>query len=274
VKIGESDGPIYGSVGVLDVDKVGYYSLDVEVLSDAGCLNASHPRLRVWNRSDFPYDDLNQTAIWTIPITVAAGLGLLVYAASLARTSRTTKRYAIFEVDDTRVTTGRPLRRPPIPTLISGLPSFGLFCGTILSFVAIALMVDYANRPLPKGIRVFIRSAHPEMPGAVVTEQPIVVRIEYAGPNSPYRLYVSSKLVAREEFESALRDELKRRPDWVVNVEADPNLPWMAVADAIDGIKGVHAKTVLLTPETSIWMRKRYTENAERISAIAVRRRH
>jgi biopolymer transport protein ExbD len=106
------------------------------------------------------------------------------------------------------------------------LPSFGFFCATVVSLVVIAFVIDYANRPFSKGIRVAIRS-----PYQGPSLKPIVVRIEDLGPNFPHRLHVSSKLVSRDEFENALKDELKRRPDWVVYVEADPNLPWMAVVD-------------------------------------------
>ena len=47
------------------------------------------------------------------------------------------------------------------------------------------------------------------------------------------------------------KDELKVRPDWVVYVEADENVPWADAVSVIDIAKGLHAKAVLLTSTPS-----------------------
>lgn len=48
VPVGETDQPGYAGSGSLDLEKRGYYSLDVKILSDASCLDSAHPRLQVW----------------------------------------------------------------------------------------------------------------------------------------------------------------------------------------------------------------------------------
>jgi len=59
-----------------DADK-GIHDLDVEVLSDASCLNTSHPRLRVLtNRDD--YADYASPLLWLSALCVAVGISLLV----------------------------------------------------------------------------------------------------------------------------------------------------------------------------------------------------
>jgi len=269
--LGETDEPNY--LISFDVEEKGHYQLDLDVQSDASCLNAGHPRMVMFTDWYF-YKDLNERAHWFLLVPILGGLGLLgrLILVFFWKRQEKSQQGLIFE----RFESGRGAWRPKLPQTkpTSTLPSFGLFCGTILSFVVIAFMMIFAIRPLPKGIRVFIRNPHPEITLTGVTGRPIVVPIEDRGPNLPYRLYVGSKLVSRNELESALSDELKRRPDWVVGVEADPNLPWMAVVDAVDGIKQVQAKAVLLTPETSRWMHERYSENPTRQPGTVVNQHH
>src|ERR1700689_758356 len=55
------------------------YDLDVEVLADASCMNAGHPRLKVWtSRRD--YDFYATVVQWPAGICAAVGLSLLVMA--------------------------------------------------------------------------------------------------------------------------------------------------------------------------------------------------
>jgi biopolymer transport protein ExbD len=61
-------------------------------------------------------------------------------------------------------------------------------------------------------------------------------------------LIIVALTVPAAEFEIALKEELKRRPDWIVFVEADSELQWDVVANAVGIIRELHAKVVLLTP--------------------------
>lgn len=252
VRIGEADGPTYGNVAVLTADRKGRYTLDVEVLSDASCLNAAHPRLAVWNKSDFPYDGLYQAAIWTVPITVSAGLGLLLYTTVLAVRSHhsTQHNHAILEFEVGRVTTGLPLRKPERARIIAGLPSFPFFAATFLALIVFTEMVFHD--PVPsRGIYVSIHVNPPNPEASSSLMPPVVVRIDSgANPGDLPQAYVNSTAVEWYRLKDVLKDELKLRPDWVVYIDGGSNLPFADVA-AVAGIaKELHAKVVLLTPET------------------------
>lgn len=249
VSIGETDGPRWGNIGVLSVDKKGYYSLDVEVLSDAARLNAAHPRLRIWNVSDFPYDDVFQLGTWFVLISVIAGLGLLIYTASVHAT-RITKGYVIVDSQSGAVTTGLPLRRLERRKLISSLPSFPLLCATLMALLIFIEAIFYT--PVPsKGFYVSLNVTTPQAGDPNALMPPIIVRIRSTrDPNLTPELYVDSTTVQWNGLEDELKMQLRLRPQWLVYIDGDDNLDWRYVASAAGIAKELHAKVVLLTPET------------------------
>ena len=267
LNIGEADwpGPRY-QMGLFAAEKNGYYSLGVEVLSDGACLNAYHPRLIVWNISDFPYDDLYERGAWFLPVTTAAGLGLIIYAASSVGRSSARKPDAITESDDARVTTGLPPRRAQTTRLISGLPHFPLICATVLGLVVFVMMVLTADVP-PRGIYVSLLVKQPRSGDPDSLTPPIIVRVEWvAHPPFVSRVYVNSKAVEWDRLKMALQDELKLRPTWVVYVDADANSSWQSAVDVMNIARELHAKVVLLTPETRKLVEP--CRNAKRSSAL------
>ena len=72
--LGETDEPNY--VISFDVEEKGYYQLDLDVQSDASCLNPGHPRM-VMSTDSYFYQDLNERAHWFLLIPILGGLGLL-----------------------------------------------------------------------------------------------------------------------------------------------------------------------------------------------------
>lgn len=250
VKIGESDAPSIYGWGVLTADKAGRYAFDIDILSDATCLNASHPRLRVWNACEFPYDDLYQRGLWTVPLIGTAGLGLLVYTALFAGYRPATKGYAITESADARLATGLSPLKFPSARLVSSLPSFGLFCATVLVFLVFAMMIMTA--PLtPRGITLAVLKGDPSAIDPDLLKDPIVIRIRSAhDPKLPPKVYVNSASVEWPRLKDAVRNELKRRPKWIVYVDGDSDLAWQQVADAVDAARELQARVFLLTPQT------------------------
>lgn len=243
-KIGEVDGPEYGSVGVLNADKTAYYSLDIEVLADASCLNSAHPTLTVSNASDFPYGDLYQTGIWIVLISIVAGLGLLGYTL-IAGAKREPKAHDVVDLESSRVTTALEPIALLVPKRFSTPPHFALFCSTVLVLVVFAMMVLTAPTP-SNGLYISLNVA----PNARYDlTPPVIVRIRQ-DPKLYPNLFVNSKRVEWSGLKDALRDELKIRPDWVIYVDGDPNLPFAHVAEVVGIGKELHAKVVLLTPAT------------------------
>jgi biopolymer transport protein ExbD len=73
--------------------------------------------------------------------------------------------------------------------------------------------------------------------------EPLVLRIDKQN-----RWFLNDQPVSPEGFSGALKGALSRRPEWFVYLDADPELEFGVHALAIDLIQGLHAKTILVTP--------------------------
>lgn len=240
--IEEFDGEDYWHV--VEAGRKGYYRLDVDVLSDASCADAAHPRL-VMSTSPGTYEEVEPILRWLTFCLVLGGLGLLATMALERADKRRSERRRIVIVEPSEQGHSTwPVRFPPAK-LITGLPHFGLVCGTVIGILVMIMMYFEMDRPIPKGLLVSL--AGREQPTRdPVLHPPIIVRIETTTPRGPSRVFVNSKPVEWKDLSSALTGELKTRSEWVVYVDGDPNLPWFDVVNAVDAIRGVHARAVLL----------------------------
>lgn len=246
VPIGETDQP--GDVGSfgLDFQKTGYYSLYVEVLSDASCLESSHPRLQVWT---YPWDyrEHYETALWAIPVAAIAGLALLGYIVVFLAPNA--KPYRIAQTKEDKVTAGLSVYRHRTVKLISTLPHFPLLLATLLALLVFILAI--LHTPFPsKGLYVSLNVKAHEAGIPDSAMPPVVVRIRLPRPGAVPKLSVDSTSVEWDGLGDALKGQLKLREEWIVYVDGDSNLPWQDVAQVADIAKGLQAKVVLLTPET------------------------
>jgi biopolymer transport protein ExbD len=111
-------------------------------------------------------------------------------------------------------------------------------------------VLQFAFRPISKGIPVsFLRNDF-SMARTDRWTTPMVIRIKNAGPAFRPNLYLNSTPVPWQILGEALKVELARRADWTVYVRGDDNISFQYVALVIDTIQGEHAKAVLLTPNT------------------------
>jgi biopolymer transport protein ExbD len=126
----------------------------------------------------------------------------------------------------------------------SSLPPFGLFFSSTLIFSVffIGLILTLQFSP-SRGIRVHLARGVPSL----LLAEPLVVRIGFSGRGVQPSLHLNSKLVSWENLDNALEESLKLRPDWVVYVDADPEVDWQRVSDVMDIIRNAHAQVVLLT---------------------------
>jgi biopolymer transport protein ExbD len=69
----------------------------------------------------------------------------------------------------------------------------------------------------------------------------------YVAP--PEQFLINGKAVKREELEAKLREELGRRTEWTVYVEANPDSMFADTVYAIDTIQGLGGKVVWITPK-------------------------
>jgi len=247
VPVAETDQPGYAGSGALDLEETGYYSLDVKILSDASCLDSSHPRLQVWTWGSWYYTDRFDTALWAIPTVAIAGLALLGFVATVL--ARRAKPCRIAETEKEEVPTGLPVYRPRSLKRISTLPHFPLLCATLLALLVFILAI--LHTPFPsKGLYVSVGVNPSDVGNLNSAIPPVVVRIRLPKPGAVPKLAVDSASVEWDGLRDALKGQLKLRAQWIVYVDGDSNLPWQDVAQVADIAKGLHAKVVLLTPET------------------------
>jgi biopolymer transport protein ExbD len=130
-------------------------------------------------------------------------------------------------------------------------PAFALLAVPCLLFVTMALMVMFQPHH-SKGL--YVRLLKPDQ--APLSENPllhpIIVQVVDTGGRAPPAIYVNSKSTTWNNLASDLRDQLKLRPEWVVYVNADPNLAWAYVANVVDVAKGLHARVVLVTSSPTL----------------------
>jgi biopolymer transport protein ExbD len=78
----------------------------------------------------------------------------------------------------------------------------------------------------------------------------LVLRVQAAGPGLAPKLFLNSRLLSWEELNSGLKAELGRRSVWVVYVQADSNMSWQDALRAVDAVRGLQVKVILLTSTT------------------------
>lgn len=242
--LGQDDGANYSNIGYFYAERKGNYSLDIEVLSDASCLDARHPRITV-RAAENSYEEWSTYVRWISFLLALAGLGLFGRLIGNLSSRRTARGEDLAYISITR--DYYPSIPRPLPRIFSGLPSFGLVCSLFLSWLVIIHMV-YNLHPISRGLEVHLLRQAP-LPQSRDYTVPLVLRVQDAGPGLRPKLYLNSKLLSWEELNGALKAELSWRRDWVFCVEADSAVPWQAALQAVDIARGLNARVVLLTRE-------------------------
>jgi len=228
----------------------GTYDLDLEVLSDSSCLNSGHPRMKIYtSRSD--YEDEATPALWLSALPMAVGtslLGLFVLAHYRNRLSTATD----ITYSESIGQYFQWAQRLPLKPAFTALPFFGLVCALVLSWLVMFHMVfyEFGRRFRSNGLAVFLMKSVPHPDHIERSAVPLVLKVKFAGPNLPPKIYLNSKPLSWEELDRSLSAELSKQPAKVVYVEADTNLSWQDVLRALDVAHGLNARVVLLTSAT------------------------
>jgi len=127
------------------------------------------------------------------------------------------------------------------------LPHFSLLAALVLTLLLSFFMVF---GPVPsKGLWVFlsqsfVTKARSEPAGPVVV---FLRSPRKAKANLPTRILVNEREIDWRNLRGSLLSELSRRPDWVVFIDADPNLPYEDAVQVIDVVTQLSARPVLLS---------------------------
>jgi biopolymer transport protein ExbB/TolQ/biopolymer transport protein ExbD len=134
----------------------------------------------------------------------------------------------------------------PLRKRFSEMPPYGLLATPGLAFAVAAFMIIPSfNTPMGLGVRLLkvgegLRSNSSSIPV-------IVIRLSGTGANRRSILYVNTKETPWEKLDATVKSEPSINSQRVVYVEAEDEVPWQTVANAIDVINGVPANVVLLT---------------------------
>jgi hypothetical protein len=213
--------------------EAGTYDLDLTILKDSSCLNAFHPRLRIFTSRE-PYDLFASMVYVFCALSVGVGSTLLLLARQRLRAVPVLRK-------------PKESKRP-----FWGLPAFGFFAANVYMVLALTMMVlQIIDHEAPRGLRVRVIR-----PGALAAPspgiQPLLVRLQLTTRDKRPDLYVGSQRMAWEDFDAFLKKEIVRRPpNWPVYFEGDPEMDWQDAARAIDRIRGLNADVVLITNKST-----------------------
>jgi len=223
------------------------YTLDVEILKDASCLDAAHPRLQVFaNGTDYTY--LASILFWLCAVCAGTGVALLLIEWNRLYKKLPTPVRRAEQPGMARTSAGWKVR-PKKALPFSRMPSFGYFAVNLL-WILVAIMMIGRVLEFYGAYGLRVRILRPDLHGqSTPGMDPILVWMRLTGGNSNPDLYVNSQLVSWEAFGAALQNEINQRPpEWPVYFKGDPEMDWRWAGQAIDRIRGLQAQVVLLTP--------------------------
>ncbi len=133
----------------------------------------------------------------------------------------------------------------PLRKQISGLPGYGLMAAPCLAIAAMIFM-GFSSHKTPSGLSVDVLVERALAREHFFVESLVVV---IAGTNGhgPSTLYVNSKKTSWDKLDITVRSDLEVHPQLTTYVEAENNIPWADVVNAIEVLKGICDKVVLLT---------------------------
>jgi len=223
----------------------GTYQLEVEVLSDASCLQKLHPRLVV-EAVQYPYGFWSELLGWSSLICFASGVVIL--GCVLVDKRRDEKVHTgVNGVEQVGPVIAQPGVRRPLRARIEGLPGFGTVATLVMFVVLMPVWISFSLHNIPTGI--FVRVSSKEYLRATANRSvgPLIVSVERRRETVVY--LIDGNEVSVADLHDALKRELSRRADWVVFVEGDEDLPYQDIVQVIDIANGLHARSVMLTAQ-------------------------
>jgi biopolymer transport protein ExbD len=219
----------------------GKYQLEWDIPSAAPCLNSRHPRLLVFTDSTAYREGIGLTQLFCLFLG-GTGLALSVVAGGYVARSKLARALAPRIFPDMVLRNVTPITKHPPLRVIHEVPHWGLFCGAVL-WIVVFFSVAYG--PLPShGLFVSWRK-----PDAVVWEKSPWPDTLEVYVRTPPRFFVNGEEVNRNDLRSKLTEQLGRRAEWTVYLEADVDTAYRDAVYAMDVIQGCGAKLIWVTPQ-------------------------
>lgn len=224
-----------------------HFVLDVDFPDDNSHFNVGNPRLGIEQSYDWQFEDDRAPVILLALLVGIGGVTMVVKREDpgtwLVLPGRSIIRNPPMVFDDLRWAQRLPLRRQ-----FSSIPAFALVAAPFLLILLVIFMIFSHGSPA-RGLYVSIRKPDRSMP-IQQEDDTVVVRIVDAAPGKVPAIYINSRLSSWGTLSNDLKGQVKIHPQWVVYVQAGPNLPWADVVRAIEVAKAIPAKVVLLPSDT------------------------
>jgi biopolymer transport protein ExbD len=223
----------------------GPYTLEIEIVSGGACLQAFHPRLRVYAddadyaRGGWIYAMALLASFALVGISIAFPLVSLTSAVGQAQVTRG-ENLGIFEALRTEHESARRTLLLMEPASI--LPTIGYFYALTFSVLFLICGSFAGNRARSYGIPVRVLR-----PGVIRSStdptKGLLVYVDRDG-----NLYFNSKRMKAEELPRALQAEFALRADYSVYVDGDSDAEYADVVRAMDLVRSAGGKVIMVTP--------------------------
>ena len=220
----------------------GKYEVEWDVPAGAACLNARHPRLRVFASSD---DYLKFGALLQYPCLFLGGIGAMLALRGLwswLQAFAPRPRLRMFPELVLRNVIGRRRYSPAPP--IWDMSNFGIVWGSILYVLMFTFWFATVTANPPHGILVDLKQSRS------VAAQPSPWSDTTSVYLGPLQFYVNGKPIERSELRDTLAKALSKQMVWSVYLEAHPDCTFGDAIYAMDTIQGLGAKVIWITPKT------------------------
>jgi len=178
-------------------------------------------------------------------LSTAAGILVTVPATCLHNYLRTRIDSFEIELPDRRLNK----TRFPLSPRLSTSP-FQLTAVPIL-VLSIAAFVIFPTFNVPKGLHVRLMPLG-ALEAKAPSTKPFVVAVVSGGAMAMPTVYINAKRTTWQDLENKLQSELSGRPNSIVYVQADEDIPYLLVIYAIDVAKQLHAEVFLITAAPDI----------------------
>ena len=240
------DDPVQGAYLGRFESHTGRYSLDVEMISDANCLQSFHPRLQVYAvASDYGRGGWINESLLLVSFALAGiGAAFLVVSSVAPVPAKIAPGQSLAIFQELCAERQLTARKSWLMGSASSLPAIGYIYAQIWFILFLAIATVMLGR-IYWSSGIAARLLNPSEIQAS-TGQRIAGLLVYVGQNG---LYLNSQRVTAEELPHSLESEFARRADWSVYVEADSHVDFQAVVSAMELVRRARGTVILLTPK-------------------------